>query len=149
MQRQSSAHLQQVIIKHSLGHLFLSSDIIMGIPTQAKTIPMNIDEVKVRPQVWLINSLKESDATLQIDDLTINIVQSKPPANTLPLPRHPSMRRQEDKAHRRRILTKHWTYLYPETKYIAKHKAIINQSTNRLGLTGISIYSELARRTDC
>ena len=39
----------------------------MEIPTQAKTIPMNPDEVKVRPQVCLIKSLKESDATLQLE----------------------------------------------------------------------------------
>ena len=84
-----------------------------------KTIPMNLDEVKVRPQVWLIKSLKESDETLQIDDLTINTVQSKPPANTLSLSRHPSMRRQEDKVQRKCILTKQWNYLYPETMYIS------------------------------
>ena len=51
MQRQSAAHLQRVIVKHSHGHLFQSRDIIMEIPTQAKTIPMKPDEVKVRPQV--------------------------------------------------------------------------------------------------
>ena len=36
MQRQSTAHLQRVIVKHSHGHLFLSSDIIMEIPTHTK-----------------------------------------------------------------------------------------------------------------
>ena len=118
MQWQSAAHLR-VIVKHSHGYLFLSSDIIMEIPTQAKTIPMNPDEVKVRPQVWLIKSLKESDGTLQIDELTFNTVESKPPAKTLPQPRHPSMRRREDKAQRKHILTKHWTYLFPETMYIS------------------------------
>ena len=50
MQRQSVAHIQQVIVKHSQGHLFLSRDIIMEIPTQANTISMNPDEVKVRPK---------------------------------------------------------------------------------------------------
>ena len=41
------------------------------------------------------------------------------------------------------VLTACWIYLCPE----AKHEAIINQSTNRLGPTGISIYSGLARHT--
>ena len=63
--------------------------------------------MKSRLGVKSDSSLKESVATLQIDDLTINTVQSKPPANTLPLPRHPSMRRREDKAQRKHILAKH------------------------------------------
>ena len=50
IQQRSSAQLQRVIAKHSYGHLFLLLDIIMGIPTQAETIPMNSDEVKARLQ---------------------------------------------------------------------------------------------------
>ena len=50
MQRQSVAHLQRAIVKHNHGHLFLPRDIIREIPTQAETISMNPDEVKVRLQ---------------------------------------------------------------------------------------------------
>ena len=76
-QRQSAAHLR-VIVKHSHGHLFLSSDIIMEIPTQAKTIPMNSDEVKARLQ-HIESDASESDATLQIYGLPMgNILNTEP-----------------------------------------------------------------------
>ena len=82
---------------------------------------------------------QESDATLQIDDLTISTVQSKPPTSTLPQHLHPPAWEDEK--------TRLWESISLLNTEKAWHKAIINQSTNRLGPTGISIYSGLARRT--
>ena len=91
MQRRSSAQIQQVIVMHSHGHLFLPLDIIMGIPIQAKTIQLQ----------HIQSDASESDATLRIDDLTNSTVQSRaeqPPTNThclsIGIHQHEKTRRQ-------------------------------------------------------
>ena len=104
---ESAAHIR-VIVESSHGHRFPPNDIIMEIPTQDRTISMNPDEVKVGFQAWLIKSLMQP--------YTSDAVLSQPlQTRCLCL----SITAWEDKAQREHILTKHWTYLYPETMYIS------------------------------
>ena len=68
----------QVIVKHSHGHLFLLLDVIMGIPTQAKAIPMKLCDVKaiLRYVRHTESDTSKSDATTQIDVLTSSILHT-------------------------------------------------------------------------
>ena len=79
-------------------------DIIMGIHIQAQAIPMNSGVVKARLQ-HIEPYASESDATLQIDDLTNSTVQSSLlQTHTTSASASTSTRRREDKALRKQYL---------------------------------------------
>ena len=104
--RRSSAQLQQVIFKHSHGHLFLLLDIIMGIPIQAQAIPMNACDVKAILR-YIESDTSESDATSQIDDLTSSTMQTASYTHALPQHRHlPAREDGKTRLRESNILTK-------------------------------------------
>ena len=115
--RQSSAQLQQVIVKHNHGHLFLLLDIIMGIPIQAQAIPVNSCNVKARLR-YIESDASKSDTTSQIDDLTNSTVQSSLLHTTLPQHWHlPAREDGKTRLWESNILTKRRIHLCPETMY--------------------------------
>ena len=139
----------QVIVKHSHGHLFVLLDIILGIPIQAQAIPMNACDVKA------ILRYIESDTSSLIHRSLMQhhkwmtspatLCRQPPCTCAASTPVSTSTGRQNSE---KAISLLNAEFIYVLKQCIkAKHKAIINQLTNRLGPTGISIYSGLACRT--